>query len=170
MLAALGVETVADLVDEVVPDGIRLDRALDLPEALSEANALATLRRHAGQNELRRSFIGRGYYGTLTPAVIQRNVLENPGWYTAYTPYQAEISQGRLEALLNFQTMACDLTGLSVANASLLDEATAAAEAMAMCASARRKGRRFLVSSDTLDQTIEVLRTRAAPLGIDLVV
>src|SRR6185295_10306692 len=136
---------------------------------LSEAEAQSELRRLAGRNTVLTSMIGLGYYPTITPAVIRRNVLENPGWYTAYTPYQPEISQGRLEALLNFQTMVEDLTGLPVAGASMLDEATAAAEAMTLARRSARQGRIFLADADCLPQTLAVLATRAEPLGIDLV-
>src|SRR3984893_11031756 len=132
MLAGIGLENLDALIDATVPKNIRLDRPLNLPEAASEWDALAELRELAKKNVVARSFIGAGYSDTITPPVIQRNILENPGWYTAYTPYQAEIAQGRLEALLNFQTMITDLTGLQIANASLLDEGTAAAEAMFM--------------------------------------
>jgi glycine dehydrogenase len=132
MLDRLGVENLDELIDSTIPDDIRYRGPFDLGPGLDEAVALDALRERASRNELFRSFIGMGYYGTITPAVVQRGVLENPAWYTAYTPYQAEISQGRLEALVNFQTLVCDLTGLEVANASLLDEATAAAEAMSV--------------------------------------
>src|SRR5690606_40957568 len=142
---------------------------LDLPRGVSEAEVLAELREIAGANRVFKSFIGLGYYGTHLPPVIQRNVLENPAWYTAYTPYQPEISQGRLEALFVFQTMVADLTGLPVANASLLDEATAAAEAMTLCRRASKsRSMRFFVACDVLPQTIDVLRTRARPLGYEL--
>ena len=171
MLATIGVDSLAELIDQTVPGSIRERDALALPEARSEFEVLAALRAFADQNRPRTSLIGMGYAGTHTPPVIRRNVLENPAWYTAYTPYQAEISQGRLEALLNFQTMVADLTGLPVANASLLDEATAAAEAMAM---ARRLSRvespRFFVHQDTHPQTLAVLATRAEPVGVELVV
>jgi len=171
MLAALGVPSLDALVREVVPRDILLEQPLALGEAKTENEALAEISAHAGRNELWRNFIGMGYYGTHTPAVIQRNVLENPGWYTAYTPYQAEISQGRLEALLNFQQMVIDLTGLPVANASLLDEATAAAEAMAMIRrSAKSKAGAFFVDSAVHPQVLGVMRTRAKWLGIELVV
>src|SRR6202034_2120446 len=143
---------------------------LSLPAPLSEAEALAELRRMAGRNQVLTSMIGLGYYGTVTPAVIRRNLLENPAWYTAYTPYQPEISQGRLEALINFQTVVEDLTGLPVAGASMLDEATAAAEAMTMARRVVGKGRIFIADGDCLRQTLAVLATRAEPLGIDLVV
>src|SRR5205085_12568063 len=137
--------------------------------AKSEAEALAELRSVASKNRVARSFIGAGYYDTITPSVIQRNILENPGWYTAYTPYQAELAQGRLEALLNFQTMVGDLTGLEIANASLLDESTAAAEAMTLCHAVRSGRTKFFVADNCHPQTIEVLYTRAKPLGIEIV-
>ncbi len=171
MLAVIGTGSLDELLAQTVPSSIRTDRPLDLPPARSEADVLAALRGLADRNAPRTSLIGMGYSPTLTPGVIQRNVLENPAWYTAYTPYQAEISQGRLEALLNFQTMVAELTGLSITNASLLDEATAAAEAMAM---ARRlttvDSDRFVIHHDTHPQTIAVVRTRAEPIGIDVVV
>jgi glycine cleavage system P protein (glycine dehydrogenase) len=175
MLAAIGYADIAALIADAVPGGIRTDRPLalrGLPSALSEPAALARLREFAARNKVRTSMIGLGYYGTVTPGVILRNVMENPGWYTAYTPYQPEISQGRLEALLNFQTMVSDLTGLAVANASMLDEGTAAAEAMALAhrASRAKTPGAFLVDADVLPQTIEVVRTRAVPLGIEVVV
>ena len=171
MLTSVGVESLADLIDQTVPNSIRFDRELDLPSAQSEVEALADLREMADANTVVRSLIGQGYYDTLTPTVILRNVLEDPGWYTAYTPYQAEIAQGRLEAILNYQTMVADLTGMEIANASLLDEATAAAEAMTMAR--RLKGRkssanRFIVESSCHPQTLAVLATRAEPLGIEL--
>ncbi|GAA3845758.1 aminomethyl-transferring glycine dehydrogenase [Sphaerisporangium flaviroseum] len=170
MLEAVGYESVADLIALAVPEVIRAEGPLDLPEAASETEAIAELRELASRNEVLTSMIGLGYHDTITPAVIRRNLLENPGWYTAYTPYQPEISQGRLEALLNFQTVVSDLAGLDVAGASLLDEATAAAEAMTL---ARRAGRAktpvFVVDADTLPQTKAVLATRAEPLGIELV-
>ena len=169
MLSTLGFDTLGDLIDAVVPPSIRRREPLPLGAPLTEAGALARLRAIAQKNRVHRSFIGQGYYGTLVPGVIQRNVLENPAWYTAYTPYQPEISQGRLEALVNFQTMVCDLTGMAIANASMLDEATAAAEAMALCLrSSDHDSKVFAVADDALPQTIDVLRTRAEPLGIDL--
>src|SRR5438128_183025 len=171
MLAALGAESLDALVREVVPAAIRLQEPLKLGEPETELQALAELSAHAVHNEVWRSYIGMGYYGTHTPAVIQRNVMENPGWYTAYTPYQAEISQGRLEALLNFQQLVIDLTGLPVANASLLDEATAAAEAMAMIRrSSPSKAKAFFVDAATHPQVLSVMRTRAQWLGIELIV
>jgi glycine dehydrogenase len=175
MLATLGFSSLEELIATTVPKEIRLRRSLDLPPALSEEEALAELRAIASENEVRPSYIGMGYHGTYLPAVIRRNILENPGWYTAYTPYQAEISQGRMEALVNFQTMVCDLTGMAIANASMLDEATAAAEAMAMCfdlkGSVGAEGASsFFVSEGCHPQTISLLRTRTEPLGIKLIV
>ncbi|MGI5330824.1 aminomethyl-transferring glycine dehydrogenase [Actinomadura nitritigenes] len=172
MLAAIGYSGAEALIDDAVPAAIRTSRPLELPPALSETAALARLRELASRNTVLTSMIGLGYHGTITPGVILRNVLENPGWYTAYTPYQPEISQGRLEALLNFQTVVSDLTGLPVANASMLDEGTAAAEAMALAhrVSKRKEPGTFLVDADALPQTIEVVRTRAVPLGIEVVV
>ncbi|HEY0932749.1 MAG TPA: glycine dehydrogenase (aminomethyl-transferring), partial [Trebonia sp.] len=171
MLAALGYASLDDLMTAALPAAARPPASLAaLPLPRSEQEVLADLRRLAGRNRVAVSMIGLGYYDTVTPAVIRRNVLENPAWYTAYTPYQPEISQGRLEALLNFQTMVCDLTGLDVANASLLDEASAAAEAMTLArrAAGAGRGRVFLADADCLPQTVEVLRTRAEPLGIEL--
>jgi glycine dehydrogenase len=171
MLEAVEARSLDDLVKQATPASIRTERPLDLPDPIDERTALDALRRIARQNRVQVSMIGMGYYDTITPAVIQRNVLENPGWYTAYTPYQAEISQGRLEALLTFQQMVIDLTGLELANASLLDEATAAAEAMAMV---RRVGKSaadaFFVDADCHPQTLAVLRTRARGLGLEIVV
>ncbi len=171
MLATLGVDSVAELVDRAVPEPIRDRTPLDLPAGLTEAETLARLRELADRNEVLVSLIGQGYSGTITPPVIQRNVLEDPAWYTAYTPYQPEISQGRLQALLNFQTMVSDLTAMDLANASLLDEATAAAEAMTMLRRVNPKaGDAFFVDAECHPQTIDVVRTRAEPLGIDVVV
>ncbi|WP_156756248.1 aminomethyl-transferring glycine dehydrogenase [Actinokineospora pegani] len=172
ILDVVGVGSLEELADAVVPDSIRdADLALSLPEAATEAAALAELRELAGRNQNLVSMIGLGYHGTLTPPVILRNVLESPAWYTAYTPYQPEISQGRLEALLNFQTMVADLSGLPVANASMLDESTAAAEAMTLLRRAgRSKSPRFVVDADTYPQTLAVIETRAEPLGIEVVV
>src|SRR5918993_262518 len=172
MLELLGYESLDDFIDAVVPREIRLERPLALPPGRSEREVLQALRGLAGMNRVFRSYIGMGYAGCFTPQVIQRNVLENPGWYTAYTPYQAEIAQGRLEALLNFQTMVSDLTGLEIANASLLDEATAAAEAMNMslAASTEKKGPIYLVDDRCHPQTIEVVRTRAEARGITVMV
>jgi glycine dehydrogenase len=171
MLSALGIDSLDALTAAALPASIVSTRPLELAEGCSEADALTELREIAAANRTFRSFIGMGYYGSYTPSVIQRCVLENPAWYTAYTPYQPEISQGRLEALLNFQTMVTDLTGMDIANASLLDEATAAAEAMAFCRRvSKQRSRRFFVSRDCFPQTIEVLRTRAAPLDLEIVV
>src|SRR5438309_640470 len=166
MLDRVGFENLDALIEAAIPKNIRLDRQLDLPEAKSESEAVTELRAIAKKNKVARSFIGAGYYDCTTPPVIQRNILENPGWYTAYTPYQAELAQGRLEALLNFQTMIVDFTKLDIANASLLDEATAAAEAMALCHAVATARKTFFVADNCHPQTIEVVRTRAKPLGI----
>src|SRR6266581_488885 len=171
MLKTLGYPSRAALIDAIVPPSIRCREPLPLSAAKGEEEALDLLKAMARRNRVLKSYIGQGYHGTLTPGVILRNVLENPAWYTAYTPYQPEISQGRLEALVNFQTMVCDLAGLAIANASMLDEATAAAEAMTL---ARRVGKRasnaIWVADDVLPQTIDVMRTRALPLGLDVIV
>jgi glycine dehydrogenase len=168
MLREVGFDDLRALIDATVPKDIRLARQLNLPEAKSEGEALAELRAIARKNKIARSFIGAGYYDCITPPVIQRNILENPGWYTAYTPYQAEIAQGRLEALLNFQQMIIDLTGLDIANASMLDEATAAAEAMALCHAVLSDRRTFFVDAHCHPQIIAVVQTRAKPLGIEI--
>jgi glycine dehydrogenase len=170
MLEVIGHESMEEFIDAVVPANIRQGSPPNLPQALSEVEALARLRKIAEQNQPTRSFLGMGYHDCIVPAVIHRNLLENPGWYTQYTPYQSEISQGRLEALLNFQTMVCDLTGLEIANASLLDEATACAEAMTMCHALKGNSRRnvFLAAPDCHPQNLEVLHTRAKPLGIEV--
>ena len=170
MLEVVGCDSIDDLMDETVPPSIRLREPLRLPEGVPEAELLARLREIASENEVWRSYLGMGYSGTITPGVIQRNILENPSWYTQYTPYQAEIAQGRLEALLNFQTAIMDLTGMEIANASLLDEGTAAAEAMTMLYGhgRKRRGDVFLVAEDCHPQTIGVVRTRAEPLGIEV--
>src|SRR5688572_19431217 len=169
MLATLGFASRAQLIDAVVPANIRRRDRMALGAARTEGEALTALRHLAEKNQVFRSFIGQGYHETHTPGVILRNVFQNPAWYTAYTPYQPEISQGRLEALINFQTMVCDLTALDVANASMLDEATAAAEAMTLCLrSTRSASRTFAVADDVLPQTIDVVRTRAEPLGIEV--
>ncbi len=172
MLQVIGVQTLEELISETVPAKIRLEKELNLDDPVSESEFLENLRNISKKNKVFKSYIGMGYHPTITPAVIQRNVLENPGWYTQYTPYQAEISQGRLEALLNFQTMIIDLTGLNIANASLLDEGTAAAEAMSMFFSFRKNEKPdaniFFVSQECFPQTIDVLKTRANPLGIEL--
>ncbi len=171
MLSTLGLDSLDGLIDATVPQAIRLKKELDLGPPRSEHGLLEELRAIAQKNRVLRSLIGMGYYDTITPPIIQRNILENPGWYTQYTPYQAEISQGRLEALLNFQTMVTDLTGLPLANASLLDEATAAAEAMTMCHRiGRGKKNAFFIADDCHPQTIAVVTSRAEPLGIDLIV
>jgi len=171
MLDSLGLGSRVELIEQTVPPGIRLNRELDLPPALDEQAALAKLRGYAEQNQVWTSLIGMGYHGTLTPTVILRNVLENPGWYTAYTPYQPEIAQGRLEALLNFQQLTIDLTGLELANASLLDEATAAAEAMALAKRvAKSKSNLFFVDENCHPQTISVVQTRAEGFGFELIV
>ncbi len=170
MLKVVGVDSLDALIDQTIPQGIRQDSALDWGPEMTERDALFHMREVAGKNKVLTSLIGQGYYGTTTPPVIQRNILENPAWYTAYTPYQPEISQGRLEALLNFQTMVSDLTGLEVANASLLDEATAAAEAMTMAKRvAKSKAKAFFVDEHCHPQTIAVIRTRAEPIGIEIV-
>lgn len=169
MLATIQAESLDALIKETVPANIRLDAPLDIGEPQSETNMLAMLKTFAQQNQIKRTFIGQGYYNTFTPNVILRNVFENPGWYTAYTPYQPEISQGRLESLLNYQQMVIDLTGMEIANASLLDEATAAAEAMALCHRAgKSKSNVFFVADDVHPQTIEVIKTRAGFLGFDV--
>src|SRR6058998_904974 len=170
MLGEVGFENLDLLINAAVPKNIRLDRQLKLPEAKSEAEALAELRAISRKNKVARSLIGAGYYDCITPPVIQRNILENPGWYTAYTPYQAEIAQGRLEALLNFQQMIIDLTALDIANASLLDESTAAAEAMTMCHALKDGRSVFFVAEDCHPQNIDVVKTRAKALGIEVVV
>src|SRR5512145_114145 len=172
MLATLGLQSLKELSEATVPADIRIRRELDLPLHRTEQAVLQEIRSIAAENRIFRSLIGMGYHDCVTPGVIQRNVFEDPSWYTQYTPYQAEISQGRLEALVNFQTLVTDLTGLPLANASLLDEATAAAEAMAMClAIARGAGherKEFFVSQDCHPQTIAVLKTRAEPLNVTL--
>src|SRR6056297_2391589 len=171
MFAVLGVADLDALIDETVPKSIRQAAPLDFGKPKSERELLHHMRRVASRNKVLTSLIGQAYHGTVTPPAIQRNILENPAWYTAYTPYQPEISQGRLEALLNFQTMVADLTGLEVANASLLDEGTAAAEAMVMAHRvAKSKAAAFFVDSNCHPQTIAVIETRAAPLGIEVIV
>ena len=170
MLDVVGAASLQALIDETVPAAIRQSSPLELPQPLSEPEALARLAELADQNQVKRSLIGMGYHGTHTPSVLLRNLFENPGWYTAYTPYQAEVSQGRLEALLNWQQAVIDLTGMEIANASLLDEATAAAEAMTLARrSSKSKANAFFVDADTHPQTKAVLATRAVPLGIELV-
>src|SRR5437762_2024747 len=168
MLRAVGFENLDALIDATVPKNIRLDRSLNLAEPESEALAMAELRAISKKNKIAKNFIGAGYSDCITPPVIQRNILENPGWYTAYTPYQAELAQDRLEALLNFQTMITDLTKLDIANASMLDEATSAAEAMTLCHAAVPDRKTFFVADNCHPETIEVVRTRAKPLGIEI--
>ena len=174
MLDTIGVKSIDELIEKTVPNIIRSKKAMQIPEGLSEFEMLQSLKSIADKNIVATNFIGQGYYGTKTPSVILRNIFENPGWYTQYTPYQAEIAQGRLESLLNFQTMVCDLTGLPIANASLLDEATAAAEAMAMIFNHVNKGDtisqpKFFVDSAIFPQTKDVLATRANPINIQVV-
>ncbi len=169
MLQVVGSASRKELIDGIVPRSIARSSSMDIPAAVSEATALAELKAMAAKNKVFKNFIGQGYYSNHTPGVILRNILENPAWYTAYTPYQAEISQGRLEALINFQTMVCDLTGMPIANASMLDEATAAAEAMTLAKrSVKSKSQVFVVAGDAHPQTIEVIQTRAAPLDIEV--
>lgn len=176
MLKAVGVSSVNELISRIIPPSIRITQELDLPAAQSEFDYLNELRNIASENQVFKNYIGLGYYNTIVPGVIKRNIFENPGWYTAYTPYQAEIAQGRMEALLNYQTLVCDLTGMEIANASLLDESTAAAEAMSMFFHTRskeaekRNANKFFVSSNAFPQTIDVLLTRSMPLGIELVI
>ena len=176
MLEKIGASSLDELIEQTVPASIRLKKPLNLPSGMSEYQYHKHLRVVAAKNKPFKTYIGLGYYNTILPAVIQRNILENPGWYTAYTPYQAEIAQGRLEALLNFQTMIMDLTGMEIANASLLDEATAAAEAMAMLFHNRTReaiekgSNKFFVSDECFPQTVELLKTRSMPIGIELVV
>ena len=171
MLVAIGCESLDEMIEKTVPASIRMDQPLQLGIARGEYELLQELKAIASKNQVWRSYIGTGYYNCITPPIIQRNILENPGWYTQYTPYQAEIAQGRLEALLNFQTMIIDLTGLEIANASLLDEGTAAAEAMTMAAGlAKNKGNKFFIASDCHPQTIAVVKTRAIPLGIEIAI
>ncbi|EGQ9990295.1 aminomethyl-transferring glycine dehydrogenase [Vibrio vulnificus] len=171
MLSTINAESLDALIAQTVPAQIRLEKPMQLAEAQSEADMLASIKKFADLNQVKRTFIGQGYYNTFTPNVILRNVLENPGWYTAYTPYQPEISQGRLESLLNYQQMVMDLTGMDIANASLLDEATAAAEAMTLCQRAgKSKSKVFFVADDVHPQTIEVIKTRAKYFGFDVVI
>lgn len=176
MVKTIGVNDVAQLIDETIPSDIRLKETLALPEGISEYAFQKKIQQLAQKNKLFANYIGMGYHPAIVPAVIQRNILENPGWYTAYTPYQAEIAQGRLEALFNYQTVVSDLTGMDLANASLLDESTAAAEAMSLLFAVRtreqkkRNSHRFFVASSTLPQTIALLNTRATPIGVEIVV
>ena len=174
MLEEIGISNLDALIHQTVPSQIKLEREIELPEALSEHEYLNHIGELGKKNKVFKSYIGQGYHPTIVPSVIKRSILENPGWYTAYTPYQAEIAQGRLEALLNFQTLVMELTGMEIANASLLDEATAAAEAMIMLFHSRSKEKNnanvFFVSELCFGQTIEVLKTRSAPLGIELLI
>ncbi|MBT1704284.1 aminomethyl-transferring glycine dehydrogenase [Chryseosolibacter indicus] len=174
MLKTIGVASIDQLIDETIPSAIRLKKPLNLPKALSEFEFIQEFKKIASKNKVFKSFIGTGYYNTITPPVILRNILENPGWYTAYTPYQAEIAQGRLEALINYQTMVIDLTGMEIANASLLDEATAAAEALHLMYASRKASKKaahkFFVDQNTFPQTIDVLKTRSTPIGVELVI
>lgn len=176
MLKAIGVESMEQLISETIPSEIRLPKSMDLEESMSEYEYLHHIEQIGKKNKVFKSYIGLGYHEAIVPSVIKRNILENPGWYTAYTPYQAEIAQGRLEALLNFQTMVSDLTGMELANASLLDESTAAAEAMTLLYDVRDRAQKkggvvkFFVSEEILPQTLSLLETRAIPLGIELVI
>jgi len=174
MLERIGVNSVDELIGETIPDSIRKNRSLNLPSALGEHEFLTQFKTMMSENIVAKNYIGMGYYDTLTPTVILRNILENPGWYTAYTPYQAEIAQGRLEALINFQTTVVELTGMEIANASLLDEGTAAAEAMSMFYGKRpkhrKKAEKFFVDSNTYPQTLDILKTRAHAVDIKLII
>ena len=170
MLEELGLKNIDELIEKTIPESIHIKSELNIGNGLDEFSLLKKIKSIASKNKVARSYIGTGYYGTITPPVIQRNILENPGWYTAYTPYQAEISQGRLEALLNYQTMVTEMTGLSISNASLLDESTAAAEAMVMMFRSTKDRNQFLVASDCHPQTIDVLKTRSEPIGIELII
>src|SRR5688572_22376757 len=174
MLKTVKAKSVDELINQTVPANIRLKKPLNLPAARTEFEFLKEFKTLASKNKINKSYIGMGYYPNFTPGVILRNILENPGWYTAYTPYQAEIAQGRLEALINYQTMVIDLTGMEIANASLLDEATAAAEAMhllyASRKAARKNAHKFFVDQNCFPQTIDVLKTRSTPIGVELVV
>ena len=174
MLESIGAKSLNELIEKTVPQNIRLKKPMNIPTGLTEFEMLQSLKAIGEKNIIAKNFIGQGYYGTITPSVILRNIFENPGWYTQYTPYQAEIAQGRLESLLNYQTMVSDLTGLPIANASLLDEATAAAEAMAMIFNAVNKSDaitqpKLFVDSAIFKQTKDVLATRSNPIGIQLV-
>jgi glycine dehydrogenase len=174
MLSVIGLKSVEELISKTVPDNIRSKKAMEIPAGLTEFEMLQSLKKIGEKNIVATNFIGQGYYGTITPSVILRNIFENPGWYTQYTPYQAEIAQGRLESLLNFQTMITDLTGMSISNASLLDEATAAAEAMAMIFNHVNKAEvatqpKLFVDQSIFTQTKDVLATRANPIGIEIV-
>ncbi|MBC8109641.1 MAG: glycine dehydrogenase (aminomethyl-transferring), partial [Verrucomicrobia bacterium] len=174
MLKTIGVDSLEELIAQTIPDKIRLRKPMDLPVAQTEAEFLQSFKKLSRKNQVFKSYIGMGYYNTFTPTVILRNIMENPGWYTAYTPYQAEIAQGRLEMLLNFQTMVCDLTGMEIANASLLDEGTAAAEALHLMHAQRPANKQhahvFFVSELCHPQTIDLLKTRSAPIGVELLI
>ena len=170
MLEELGLKNIDELIEKTIPESIHIKSELNIGNGLDEFSLLKKIKSIASKNKVARSYIGTGYYGTITPPVIQRNILENPGWYTAYTPYQAEISQGRLEALLNYQTMVTEMTGLNISNASLLDESTAAAEAMVMMFRSTKDRNQFLVASDCHPQTIDVLKTRSEPIGVELII
>ena len=170
MLEELGLKNIDELIEKTIPKSIHVKSELNIGNGLDEFSLLKKIKSIASKNKVARSYIGTGYYGTITPPVIQRNILENPGWYTAYTPYQAEISQGRLEALLNYQTMVTEMTGLSISNASLLDESTAAAEAMIMMLRSTKERNQLLVASDCHPQTIDVLKTRSEPIGVELII
>jgi len=170
MLEELGLKNIDELIEKTIPESIHIKSELNIGNGLDEFSLLKKIKSIASKNKVARSYIGTGYYGTITPPVIQRNILENPGWYTAYTPYQAEISQGRLEALLNYQTMVTEMTGLNISNASLLDESTAAAEAMVMMLRSTKDRNQFLVASDCHPQTIDVLKTRSEPIGVELII
>ena len=176
MLEFIDSKSIEQLISETIPNNIRLKKEMNLKPALSENDYLSHIEKLGKKNKIYKSYIGLGYNQSIVPSVIKRNILENPSWYTAYTPYQAEIAQGRMEALLNYQTIICDLTGMELANASLLDESTAAAEAMTMLFSLRNREQkknnisRFFVSKNTLPQTISLLETRAEPLGIQIII
>src|SRR6056300_1272501 len=174
MLSSIGVGSLDELIDKTVPANIRMQQGLSMGAGSSEAEFLRSLKEKATNNQVFKNYIGMGYYNTITPNVILRSIMENPGWYTQYTPYQAEIAQGRLEALINFQTVVIDLTGMEIANASLLDEGTAAAEAMAMLAGlrkgAKKSANKIFVDRTVFEHTIEVLKTRANPIGIEIVI
>ena len=176
MLSTLELNSIDELIDQTLPEAIRLENQLEIDEGISENDFLNEMLEHADNNKCFETYIGQGYHPTITPAVIKRNILENPGWYTSYTPYQAEIAQGRLEALFNFQSVVSDLTGMEIANASLLDESSAAADAMSMLfylrdsAQKKNNSTKFFVSDQVLPQTISVLKTRANPLGIELII